>query len=157
MTSNKEKFLALVTENDPKFIKELEYRVANGDWLKEPFMVGIKVLVKLDELGWSQKDLAAAMDVSPQQINKIVRGKQNLTLDTLVRLQRVLDIPLLASYHEAAMQKNDKGKKYSSEEAIAYIPSRIPVSGTYVNQSGKAYKINMEFNKINQEYINIAS
>lgn len=45
-------------------------------------------------------DLAAAMKVSPPQITKIVKGQENLTLETQVRLQEILDIPILASYYE---------------------------------------------------------
>jgi plasmid maintenance system antidote protein VapI len=53
------------------------------------------VLDKLDELGWSQKELAIQMSVSPQQISKIVRGSENLTLESLVKIEKVLGIQLL--------------------------------------------------------------
>jgi plasmid maintenance system antidote protein VapI len=58
--------------------------------------------MKLTELGWSQKELAKKMEVSPQQINKIVSGKENLTIETQIKLQTILDIPILASYYENA-------------------------------------------------------
>jgi plasmid maintenance system antidote protein VapI len=32
--------------------------------------------MKLDDFGWSQKDLAKAMEVTPQQITKIVSGEE---------------------------------------------------------------------------------
>jgi len=41
-----------------------------------------------------QKELAEAMDVSPQQVSKIVKGKQNLTLQTVSKLEQVLGISL---------------------------------------------------------------
>lgn len=40
------------------------------------------------------------MGVTPQQITKIVKGKENLTLDTQIKLQEILDIPILASYYD---------------------------------------------------------
>jgi plasmid maintenance system antidote protein VapI len=46
--------------------------------------------MKLDKLGWTQAVLAKKMEVSPQQISKIVKGKQNLTLSSLVKLQEIL-------------------------------------------------------------------
>ncbi len=98
--ANKDKFLALVTDSDEGFMKEVDYRINNWAWLTESFGIAVKILMRLDELKWSQKDLANALGVSPQQINKIVRGKQNLKLETVVKLQQVLDIPLLASYIE---------------------------------------------------------
>jgi transcriptional regulator with XRE-family HTH domain len=59
--------------------------------------------MKLDDLGWSQKDLAKSMEVTPQQITKIVSGKENLTIETQVKLQDILDIPILASYYESKL------------------------------------------------------
>jgi plasmid maintenance system antidote protein VapI len=40
------------------------------------------------------------MQVSPQQINKWIKGNEKFSLDTLLKLQEVLDIPILASYYE---------------------------------------------------------
>lgn len=40
------------------------------------------------------------MGVSPQQITKIVSGKENLTIETQIKLQNILDIPVLASYYK---------------------------------------------------------
>jgi plasmid maintenance system antidote protein VapI len=54
-------------------------------------------------MGWSQKDLARELNVSPQHINKIVKGQENLTLETQIKLQTVLDIPILASYYDSKM------------------------------------------------------
>jgi transcriptional regulator with XRE-family HTH domain len=116
MKTNKEKFLTLVTETDEKFIEEVKKREKERARLKASFMIGIKVLARLDELGWTQKQLAEAMEVAPQQVNKIVRGKQNLTLDTLVRLQEVLQIPLLASWYE---------KKSAQPKPVEMIKAKI--------------------------------
>ena len=52
--------------------------------LRESQNIAIKVLRKLDELAWSQKELAREMGVSPQQISKIVSGKENLTIETQI-------------------------------------------------------------------------
>lgn len=98
--TNKEKFLSLVSEEDTKTIENVSARIKNRAMLRESQKIALKVMGKLDALGWTQKDLADKMEVSPQQISKIVSGKENLTIDTQVKLQNVLDIPLLASYYE---------------------------------------------------------
>ena len=41
----------------------------------------------------TQKELAEVMKVSPQQINKYIRGTENLTLETLLRISQVLNNP----------------------------------------------------------------
>ncbi|HNX21220.1 MAG TPA: helix-turn-helix transcriptional regulator [Bacteroidales bacterium] len=104
--TNKEKFLQLVSDEDNNTLKEIKQRIKNRAMLRESQQIAIKVLMKLDELGWSQKDLAQKMGVSPQQITKIVSGKENLTIETQIKLQNILDIPVLASYYE----NKEKGK-----------------------------------------------
>ncbi len=101
--TNKEKFLQLVSEEDTKTLAELRKRIKNRAMLRESQQIALKVLMKLDALGWSQKQLAKAMKVSPQQITKIVSGKENLTIGTQIKLQNILDIPVLASYYENRM------------------------------------------------------
>lgn len=106
--TNKDKFLNLVSGEESKTITDVKQRIKNRAMLHESQQIAIKVLIKLDELGWTQKDLAKAMDVSPQQITKIVSGKENLTIETQVKLQNILDIPVLASYYENKMAEMDE-------------------------------------------------
>jgi transcriptional regulator with XRE-family HTH domain len=47
-----------------------------------------------------QCKLAELMQVSPQQISKIVSGSENLTIETQIKLQNILNIPILASFYE---------------------------------------------------------
>ena len=98
--TNKEKFLQLVSQEDTKTLEENQRRIKNRFWLIESQQIALKVLMKLDDLGWSQKDLANAMEVTPQQVTKIVSGKENLTIETQIKLQNILNIPILASYYE---------------------------------------------------------
>ena len=98
--TNKEKFLQLVSQEDTKTLEDNQRRIKNRFWLIESQQIALKVLMKLDDLGWSQKDLANAMEVTPQQVTKIVSGKENLTIETQIKLQNILDIPILASYYE---------------------------------------------------------
>ncbi len=98
--NNKEKFLSLVSDKDIQTVEKSKERIRKRAMLRESQTIAIKVLKKLDKLGWSQKLLAEKLGVSPQQVNKIVSGKENLTIETQVRLQEILDIPILASYYE---------------------------------------------------------
>lgn len=103
--SNKEKFAALVSGEKTNTIERNRERIKNRSRLRESQAIALKVLTKLDEPGWSQKRLATEMGVSPQQITKIVKGKENLTLETQVKLQNILNIPILASYYENLIEQ----------------------------------------------------
>lgn len=98
--TNKEKFLSLVSTTNDETQKGIQFREENKIWLRESKSIAFKVLKALRAQSLSQKDLAGQMNVSPQYINKLVKGKENFTLETLVKLQEILDIPLLAGYYE---------------------------------------------------------
>ena len=97
---NRENFDKLVSENTSPTLGKIKERIRNRALIRESQKTALKVLVKLDELGWTQKRLADEMQVSAQYINKIVKGKENLTTETMLQIQEILDIPLLASYYE---------------------------------------------------------
>ncbi|MBC7553592.1 MAG: helix-turn-helix transcriptional regulator [Taibaiella sp.] len=124
MTTNKEKLLELVAEDDTSLLKEIESRIKNRSLLRESFSIAIKVLARLDELNWTQKELAEKLGVTPQQVNKIVKGKQNLTLESLIKLQSLLDIPLLASYNEAQTEKQTQVTAYSGTNIQPFTPAK---------------------------------
>ena len=115
MKTNREKFLELVSEKDSYTEEKHNWRIANREWLRVSQRIAFDILEQLDALGWTQKTLAEKMGVSPQYVNKIVRGSENFTLETLVKLQTILDIPLLASYLKEGT-KDWKSITYTYEE-----------------------------------------
>ena len=102
--TNKEKFLALVSKEKTNTLEINKERIKSRPMLRESRKIAIKVMKRLDELGWSQKDLAEALKVSPQQVSKIVSGKENLTIETQIKLQETLNIPILASFYETKIE-----------------------------------------------------
>lgn len=100
MKANKEKFLDLVSKKKTDSSKRNKERIAKRAMLRESRNIAFKVLERLDELGWKQNKLAEVMGVSPPYVNKLVKGKENFTLETLVKLQQILNIPILASYNK---------------------------------------------------------
>lgn len=95
MKNNKNTFLEMVSSEASSTLQNIKQRKENRAMLSVSKKIALKVLTRLDELNWKQKDLALKLAVSPQQVNKIVSGKENLTLDTLVKLQEVLEIPII--------------------------------------------------------------
>lgn len=122
--TNREKFVALVSKESKGTLERNRERIKNRVMLRESQQIAIKVLKKLNDLAWSQKDLAIAMDVSPQQINKIVKGQENLTLETQIKLQSILDIPILASYYEnKAKALTELGKIEIEKKVVKFTAS----------------------------------
>lgn len=93
--TNKGKFLALVKKDESQTIKRAKTRLANKSYSKISNLIAFEILERLDELGWSQRKLAHKMDVSPQQVNKWVKGNENFTIATVARLGEVLETELI--------------------------------------------------------------
>ena len=146
--TNKEKFLQLVSCEDANTITEVKQRIKNRDMLRESQHIAIKVLMKLDELGWSQKDLAKNMEVSPQQISKIVSGKENLTIETQIRLQNILNIPVLASFYENRMNEMNEWILTIEKRVENIAAQAIQISSNYQS----TMTVRMENKKYSQKY-----
>jgi transcriptional regulator with XRE-family HTH domain len=147
--TNKEKFLALISKEESSTLEKNRERIKNRAMLRESQQIAIKVMKKLDELEWSQKDLAVAMNVSPQQVNKIVKGQENLTLETQIKLQTVLDIPILASYHEVKWD-SVRESVFAMEKVVQNIEQPADNSPSRCQPFAKVFKL--EPNEYSDEY-----
>jgi len=94
--TNKEKFLTLVSDKNTSTIPKIQTRIQNRSWLRHSQKIALKVLATLKEQGLSQKDLAERMQVSPQIINRWVKGQENFTLETIGKLEKALGIQLFS-------------------------------------------------------------
>lgn len=84
--------------------KEAEQRQADKEWLRYSQMIAVKMLDKMEELGFTQKMLAEKMGCSQQYVSKILRGKENLSLETLCKIEDALDLQIVyePKYFESA-------------------------------------------------------
>jgi len=137
--TNKDKFIQLVSGEDNSTLADVKKRIKNRAMLRESQQIALKVLMKLDDFGWSQKDLAKAMEVTPQQITKIVSGKENLTIETQIKLQHILDIPVLASFYENKMTEMDQRIVTFEKRVDKMVVQAIEYSNNY--QSTKVLKL----------------
>lgn len=92
--TNKEKFIALVSPEETKTVERAKVRIANRELHKVSQKIALHILNQLSVLGWKQKDLAEKMAVTPQQVSKWVKGNENFTIDTLIKLSQVLGFNL---------------------------------------------------------------
>jgi transcriptional regulator with XRE-family HTH domain len=113
----KHKFEALVSKETASWHKDADFRQENRSWLKKSQAIAIKINKALTDKSMSQKELAEKMGVSPQQVNKIVKGRENLTLETIGKLEIALGISLIevvkhtvyTSYHGRVAASNATG------------------------------------------------
>ena len=67
-------------------------------------MIAVKVLLQMKQEGLIQKALAERMNCTLQYVSKILKGKENMSLDTLSKLEDALGINLI--YDEQVIYPN---------------------------------------------------
>ena len=85
-----------IAKQDKKWLKEAELRNKNRHWQKHAQDIAVRILMALKEQNLTQKQLAEKLQVKPQQVNKIVKGKENLTLQSIVKIEETLGIKLVS-------------------------------------------------------------
>jgi len=141
--TTKERILLNVSYDDSKLFDEIEKRYQNRSMIRESGIIAVKVLLRLDILQWNKKRLAKEMNVSPQQISKIVRGGENLTLSTIVKLEEVLGIKLLVGHSFEKSEDDNQSKQFNS-----LIPNPEQ-SFTTSDFAFRSYSGNDKFSEIN--------
>jgi ribosome-binding protein aMBF1 (putative translation factor) len=94
MSELREKLLKLSSDRPSDWKAKAKWRRDNRAWLRKSQVIALMVLNALEEQKLSQKDLAERMKISPQQISKIVKGHENLTLETISKLEIALGIKI---------------------------------------------------------------
>lgn len=85
-----------LTAEGKQWATAVDYRTKNKKWLDYSGKIALRVLSAIDSTeGMNQKKLADLMEVSPQQVSKIVSGNENLTLETIAKLSSALRVELL--------------------------------------------------------------
>lgn len=95
MKTTIEKLEKYASSNPSKWREALEARQENKMWLRYSQRIAMLMLDKMDELGINQKQLAEMMSCSQQYISKILKGRENLSLETLSKIERALGISII--------------------------------------------------------------
>ncbi len=84
-----------IAKDNSKWKEKALKRRENRPWQKHAQKIAVKVLRAMRSQKMKQKELAEKIGVSPQQISKIVKAQENLTLQSIAKLEKALQIDLL--------------------------------------------------------------
>lgn len=86
----------LAAKNPPSNWKEkVIYRKENKAWLKQSSRISLRILDALDDKGWNKTDLAQALGITPELVNKYVKGECDFNLSTISQLEKALGVELM--------------------------------------------------------------
>ena len=98
MTSKKikERLNKFISDKPSKWIEQADRYEIEKDWLDKSALIAIKILSTIRNQSITQKKLAESIGVTPQYINKVVKGHENLSLETICKIERSLGITLVS-------------------------------------------------------------
>lgn len=91
-----EKLAQVISKDISPWAENAKWRSENKAWLNRSQTIAMKILDRIEELGITQKELAERINVKPPHISQIVKGKENLTLETISKLESALGIELIS-------------------------------------------------------------
>lgn len=120
------KMNSLKSATSSKWNELASFLVENEAWLDYSQKIATIVLEELNSRNdLTQKSLADKMQVPPQYVSKLLKGQENLTLKTIAKLEKALDISLIhigeSQYEEDDM---DNTSPWLSNE-VEFSPTEI--------------------------------
>lgn len=78
-----------------KWRDEANWRRENKAWLQHSQRIAVKLLSYMKRENLTQNAMAERMNCTQQYVSKILRGNENLTLETLSKLEDAMGIHLI--------------------------------------------------------------
>lgn len=102
MNNTVEKLRQHQSATPSKWREAAEERQANKSWIRFSQSVAMRMLDKMEQMHLTQKGLAELMGCSQQYVSKILKGRENLTLDTMCKIENALHLEIMPKTVEMA-------------------------------------------------------
>lgn len=146
--------LDLIIGNESnQWLEESDMRFANKAWLQNSQAVALNILRSIRAKGVNQKDLAELLDVSPQQVNKWVKGNENFTFETISKIEKALGIKLISVSELSQRKENFNKVSFKSNMEFDVRNTDIPTNG-YISKNNQTKTVKIEFERNKPEYFN---
>lgn len=143
------KLKQFVVDDHSKWEDITHWHEESKDFIKKSTIVSIRILSILRRRGITQIELAERMCVSPQMVSKIIKGRENITLATLEKIENALGEIILDVPKEDMPQQTFVIKKvYVSMPAI---PESIILN---TKERGRFSLVSSDEVSLEQQYIN---
>ena len=78
-----------------KWREKAEWRNVNKSWLRYSQRIAMMMLDKMEEVGLTQKSVAERMGCSQQYISRVLKGTENLSIETISKIEEALGLEIL--------------------------------------------------------------
>lgn len=80
--------------------QEVEKEQNIKDWAQYSQWIATAMSKRMSELGLTQKMLAKKMNCTQQYISKVLKGKKNMSLETICKIENALGIEIIKDLNE---------------------------------------------------------
>jgi transcriptional regulator with XRE-family HTH domain len=85
-----------------KWRERAEWRREKKSWLRHSQKIAMVMLEKMETRGLTQRALAERMGCSQQYVSRILKGHENLSIETMCKIEEALDLAILPEVLEMA-------------------------------------------------------
>ena len=79
-----------------KWREEAQWRRDNRDWLRYSQRIAILLLFYMKKEGLTHTEMAERLGCTQQYMSKILKGSENLTIETIAKIERATNQKLMA-------------------------------------------------------------
>ena len=142
MTLHRNRLEALAKPRSEAAIERAEYRKKNREWLRMSQEIALNIHCYLRSNEMSQKDFAEKLNVSPVYVAKLLKGGENLTLETISKLEAVMSKSIISIAKPYMMQMRVLRHEplFFSSQAVTSEKYQSPIQSLnkYVTADGSA-------------------
>lgn len=84
------------SETPSKWREEAQWRRENRDWLRYSQRIAVLLLLYMKSERLTQAEMAERMGCTQQYVSKILKGSENLTIETIAKIERATNQKLMA-------------------------------------------------------------
>ena len=119
MTLNRQRLDAVAKPRPEESVRRERERAEKREWMRMSQDIALGIHRHLRLTNTTHKEFAERMGVSPAYVGKLLKGRENLTLETIWKIQELLGVSFFSSpyhYHEFY----DPAPKYAAEDMVTY-------------------------------------
>lgn len=102
MGNIKDNLMAHRSATPSQWRAEARRRRNNKSWLRRSQQIAMMMLERMEKTGMTQAGLAEQMGCSQQYVSKVLKGHENLSIETICKIENALQIVILPEEVEMA-------------------------------------------------------
>lgn len=126
-----EKLSSMAKNRSKESVEKAKQRKGNREWLRMSQEIALCLHYYLRKSSMTQRDLADKMGVSPAYVGKLLKGGENLTLETISKIQESIGESLITvaspygytgviqPFHTSGFNFTGKGFNFKTENSPA--------------------------------------